>query len=167
MIQVGVDVERIERFSRLTGGWEPFYQRVYTPAERSAFGRDAQLLALCLTAKEAVAKVLGTGLSLGPGGKADCRDIEISCGPRGSQPEVKLAGKALAIKEALGLSRVLLLWHHGSGYAYSIAGAGGVGHEPQLRRGLTIALDSLIARLTALERWNSTSAHRRSAHSRE
>src|SRR5258708_33049949 len=131
MIHLGIDVESVNRFRRMKGVWEPFYRRVYTPAERAAFGTDPILLSLCLTAKEAVAKVLGTGLYLGDPGRVDSREIEITCDVSGRDPQVHLSGRALEVKEHLQLACVLLLLYHNSEYAYSISGAGDAGLAPQ------------------------------------
>ena len=159
MIQLGIDVVRVERFCRLSGGWGPFYRRVYTASERTMFGETPALLALCLTAKEAVAKVLGTGLSLGAHTEVDCREIEITCDPGGQHPSVRLIGSALRIKDELKLSRVILFWHHNYEYAFSVAGAGDAGFEPQLTRALRGALGSLILRVAALKRKRRVTPH--------
>lgn len=157
MVQVGIDIVRIEQFSQLSSGWAPFYRRVYTATERTAFGKDPVLLALCLTAKEAVAKVLGTGLSLGAGEEVDCTEIEVTCDAGGQYPSVRLSGSALKIKDELKLSRVVLFWYHDLDCAFSVAGAGDADVEQQLTCALKAALCSLIKCVAFLSRKRSTS----------
>ena len=156
MVQVGIDVVRIERFSRLSNGWGPFYRRVYTTTEQTAFGKDPVLLALCLTAKEAVAKVLGTGLSLGAGPEVACTELEITCALGGQYPSVRLSGSAMKIRDELRLSRIVLVWYHDLDCAFSIAAAGDAGLEQQLTCALKATLCSLIKRVAASSRKRGT-----------
>jgi holo-[acyl-carrier protein] synthase len=123
MIRVGIDLENIKRFDLIQKGRKrAFYQRVYTPAERSAYGTDPVALALCFTAKEAVAKALGTGLTLGIPHCVSPIDIETLCSRRENQPRVSLWGKAQEVAWELHLSEIILYWHHNGRLAFSIAG---------------------------------------------
>lgn len=157
MISLGVDLEHIERFSFLRRpGGRAFYERVYSPTERGLFGQDLTGLTLCFTAKEAVAKVLRSGLALGEPGYAACAEIQIQSGRDLSQPRVILVGRARVLAQAQGFSCVLLAWTHDGGLACSLAlGTDGTGEETTLR-------DALSALL-----WNVSGKLKRSALSAE
>jgi phosphopantetheine--protein transferase-like protein len=123
MVSVGIDLERIVRFVCIPkGDGSAFYRRVYTPAERLACGKNPVLLALCFTAKEAVSKALGTGLTLGEPHRVAPTDIEILWGRGGHQPRVNLRDTAQEVAQELNLSEIILYWHHNRRLACSIAG---------------------------------------------
>ena len=80
VVSIGIDLEHVERFAGMgRAAWSAFYERVFTPAEQSEFGNSALSLALCFSAKEAVSKVLGTGLHINQSDEVCCKDIEINC----------------------------------------------------------------------------------------
>ena len=123
VVRVGIDLARIERFTFVQRRHSnAFYRRAYTSAEQLLFGKNPVLLALCFTAKEAVSKVLGTGLSLGKSENVDCLDIEIRLASASSTPEVFLRGMARARAKQLGLTEIMLFWYYNDRLACSIAG---------------------------------------------
>ncbi len=144
----GIDIERINRFrfiERRAGRF--FYERVFTTAERASYGHALVPLALCFTAKEAVAKTLGAGLDLGSGGAVGCTDIEIICARGIEGPRVGLAGRARARAEASGLFRIALCWREARGLACSLAaGATSETEFEELQRALRRSLRALVAR---------------------
>jgi holo-[acyl-carrier protein] synthase len=161
VIHVGIDIERVERFSFVQkAGGRIFRQRIYTPTERSLCEEDPLLLALCFTAKEAVAKVLGAGLHLGPPGDVHCQEIEATWGMEFNHPKVTLRGGALRKAEDLGITNLILLWRLKRGLAFSLAGgtdtAGGAAElRDSLKPSLAIvaaALDRMAARSNLEER---------------
>ncbi len=78
MTGLGIDLERVARFSGDALGCSPaFLSRVFGERERSAWHGDPAAAALCFTAKEAIAKALGTGLGLKRGPGVPCQDIEV------------------------------------------------------------------------------------------
>ena len=146
MVRVGIDLECIDRFALvLKPGGEAFYQRVYTPSERMTFGRSLELLALAFTAKEAVAKVLGTGLSPDTAHGVTGQEIEIYlASPPDQHLAVVFRGKAQGVASRLGLSEVLLCWARNRRLACTVAVGGkdlprGVWHEA-----LRVALRSML-----------------------
>lgn len=149
MIGLGVDLEHIERFSFLRRpGGGAFYERVYSPIEKRLFGQDLTGLTLCFTAKEAVAKVLRSGLALGEQGFATCAEIQIQSARGLSQPRVILVGRARVLAQAQRCSRVLLAWTHDDDLACSIAlGTDGTGEEDELRDALNALLGEVSGTL--------------------
>ncbi len=96
---VGIDLEPVARFRRGgPGASEAFRRRVLTPGESRRCRGDAAAVARCFTAKEAVAKALGVGLSLGEAPGVRCLDIEVA----GRGGRVRLRGRALALARARG-----------------------------------------------------------------
>jgi phosphopantetheine--protein transferase-like protein len=145
MLRVGIDLERIERFVfDRTPGRQAFYQQVYTPTERKLFGKDPVRLALCFTAKEAVSKVLGTGLGLGDASRVSCPDIEIHHEPGMSQPEVVLKRQAQAVANQLDVIRIVLDWYHNHHLACTIAAGGDPLEVVNLGPALQQALQQVI-----------------------
>ena len=101
MAEIGVDIieiprieEAIERFGMR------FLRRVYTEKEIDAYQKRVSSLCTRFAAKEAVMKVLGTGM-YGVGWK----DIEILSAPSG-KPTVYLHGPAQARFESLGFKSI-------------------------------------------------------------
>jgi holo-[acyl-carrier protein] synthase len=133
-----VDVQRLRRLIERHG--ERFLGRCFT-ADEVAYARRrpqrfAEHLAARFAAKEAVMKVLGTGLRHGIGW---C-DIEVVRLPSG-QPTLRLEGQALEIARQRGIAR----WHLSLSHVTSHATASAIGlreesagisalgnpHEPQ------------------------------------
>jgi holo-[acyl-carrier protein] synthase len=118
---VGIDLESIERFNLVTKpGGRAFFDRVYTSGERASASGNPVLLALYYTAKEAVAKALGTGLDLS-GAAVSGKDIEIRWTPGEERPTVVLWRGAAARAESLHVSDVAVCWEHTPRLACAIA----------------------------------------------
>ncbi len=100
MLRCGIDMidihrveDGIERFG------ERFLNRFFTPGEREDCADQAHRLAARLAAKEAVSKVLGTGI-----GVVGWREIEIR-GDEQGRPTLHLHGAAAAVSAELGLTQ--------------------------------------------------------------
>ncbi len=90
-----VDIHRLEdRNPRIR---ERFLQRVYTPVELTECAGSYASLAGRFAAKEAVSKLLGTGI-----GRVAWQDIEVRRGPQG-EPVLHLHGEAQRIARQQGL----------------------------------------------------------------
>lgn len=95
---VGVDLIEVERVEKACQRWgDKFKTRVFTPSELELCGGDLYCLASRFAAKEAVAKVLGTGI-----GPVSWKEIEILRDGAG-KPLLKLSGKALTKASELGI----------------------------------------------------------------
>lgn len=120
MIRIGLDLTQVDRFSFLhTSGGQMFYRRVYTEAEQIVYKDSLCELAACFAGKEAVSKVLGTGLSFGEPDRVSCTDIEILLG----QPHVRLFNQAQRIAHQLGLANVVLRYFFAESHIVAVAGA--------------------------------------------
>jgi phosphopantetheine--protein transferase-like protein len=149
MIRVGIDLTPIERFAfiRRQGG-NAFYQRVYTPLEQSTFGKDLLSLALCFAAKEAISKMLGTGLSLDQPNTVACRDIEISFSRGMHQPKAILTGNAHSVAWQLQIHEIALYLHHNHQVACAIVGGTDISTAiSELRSSLMESLMILVPKL--------------------
>ena len=112
MLYVGIDLIRPTRFGIIdTLGGAAFYSRVFTPGEQIACGRSHTLLAVCFAAKEAVSKLLKTGLSIQGGGCVTCHSIEIFDVDT-SEPKVHLTDAAFQAAQRLKLVQIVL--HRGN-----------------------------------------------------
>jgi len=116
MTEIGVDIieipriaEAIERFG------ERFLRRVYTEREVAAYRKRTSSLATRFAAKEAVMKVLGTGMR-----GVSWHDIEILSAPSG-KPVVHLHGKALERFESLGLESITVSLSDSKEHAVAVA----------------------------------------------
>lgn len=100
---VGIDLAEIAPIRRmLAEHGERFLRRVYTAPEQAACAGRAARLAALFAAKEAAAKMLGSGLAyLAPGGVDPC-ELEVVAG-HPARLRLVLHGAALARAEALGL----------------------------------------------------------------
>ena len=112
MQRVGVDIIEIARIrATLERFGARFLGRIYTPAELAyARGRAPQLAAR-FASKEAVMKLLGTGIR-GVG----WREVEV-VRQRSGAPAVALHGRALQRAQRLGLGEVSLSISHSREYA--------------------------------------------------
>jgi holo-[acyl-carrier protein] synthase len=112
IIGIGLDVVEIGRIRDLHLRHGPrFIERVYTEEERIRIGRfadPAPYLAGRWAVKEAVLKVLGTGLT----GGVTWKDINVVRDPSGA-PRVKLSGIARDRARELGIGRILTSITHG------------------------------------------------------
>ncbi|WP_444979461.1 holo-ACP synthase [Desulfocucumis palustris] len=126
MLGIGTDIIEIERIEKAVNRYGfRFLNRVYTAAETglcSSRKDPYPCYAARFAAKEAVLKALGTGL-------AGCRwtDVEV-CGTPSGAPEVKLAGRAVELAGAAGVTAVLLSLSHdrGRAVAFAVALKGGM-----------------------------------------
>jgi len=101
VLRTGVDLLSLERFARVRDRFgERFLNRVFTPLEREQCGHSVQSLAGCFALKEAVSKVLGTGLWRS--GVA-WQDIEILRDQVTGEPSLRLSDHARAVAEARGV----------------------------------------------------------------
>lgn len=111
---LGVDIIEIKRIEKAVERSEKFTARVFTAGERdycqNRKGSGASLAAR-FAAKEAVAKVLGTGI-----GAINWTDIEVVGGHKG-KPEIRLHNAAASLAEELGLSYFALSMSHSREYA--------------------------------------------------
>ena len=119
-LSVGTDIIELERIRAAVGRYgSRFVERVYTESERA---RASQLrdptpfFAGRFAAKEAVLKVLGTGLR----GGIRWRDVNVVREPSGA-PTVVLEGEAREVALRIGLERVLLSISHCREYAVAHA----------------------------------------------
>lgn len=94
----GIDAIEPDRIAATIDRWgERFLGRIFTPAERTLCQNRIASLAARFAAKEATAKVLGTGL-----GDVAWREIEILANERG-RPVLVLHGSAATRAAQLGL----------------------------------------------------------------
>ena len=124
IVSTGIDIVEIDRIRAAHERYRlRFELRVYTPAERTRIATlkdPAPYLAGRWAVKEAVLKVLGTGLTQG----ITWQDVEVLREPSGA-PRVELGGRALERAGALGITRILVSITHGKDLA--VAQALGVG----------------------------------------
>ncbi len=112
IIAVGIDIVEIDRIREAYRRYaDRFAHRIYSEAERARIARlvdPAPYLAGRWAVKEAVMKVLGTGLSRG----VTFRDIQVIREPSGA-PTVKLSGVAQEIAHSLGIGQIMVSITHG------------------------------------------------------
>ncbi|MCY3542757.1 MAG: holo-ACP synthase [Chloroflexi bacterium] len=112
MLVTGVDIIEIVRVKRVYAQYgERFLRRIYTDAEKAYCRGRAPQLASRFAAKEAVMKLLGTGVR-----GVHWRDIEVVRG-RGQAPHIKLHGTAKARAERIGLTDIALSLSHSREFA--------------------------------------------------
>jgi len=125
--EAGIDgIEPARIAAAVTRHGERFLGRIFTPAERLICRERTNSLAARFAAKEAVAKVLGTGL-----GTIAWREIEILANERG-RPVLVLHGVAAARAAQLGLRHWSVSLTHLTGLALAMVVAG-AGSDPQGR----------------------------------
>jgi holo-[acyl-carrier protein] synthase len=106
-VEVGVDTIEIERIANaLEKFGQRFLNRIYTKRERERYGKRPAELAARFAAKEAVMKVLGTGVR-----GIRWRDIEVLPNRRG-KPIVKLHETAANRARLLGFRHVAVSLTH-------------------------------------------------------
>lgn len=119
IVSIGTDLVSVRR---IEGVWQRygdrFVRRILTPQERSALpGKAAaHYLARRFSAKEAVAKALGTGMAAGTG----WQQLEI-LHAKGGRPLVKVLGAAKARLQYLGADEVHLSISDEKDYALAFA----------------------------------------------
>lgn len=107
MVFVGIDLIEIERIGRTYARYgQRFLDRVYTPREQAYCRGRAPQLASRFAAKEAVMKLLGTGVR----GVA-WREIEV-VRERGRAPEILLHARADARARRMGIVRIAVSLSH-------------------------------------------------------
>jgi holo-[acyl-carrier protein] synthase len=116
--RVGLDALHLPSWGRyLEVGGEPFLHRVYSEAELRDTEGNPERLAGRFAAKEAVLKVLGTGIcAIGLGA------VEV-LGEESGRPRVKLGPSAGRIAESLSLSAFEVSICHEGDYALAMATA--------------------------------------------
>ena len=112
MLVTGVDIIEIERVKRVYAQYgERFLRRIYTDAEAAYCRGRAPQLASRFAAKEAVMKLLGTGVR-----GVRWRDIEVVRG-RGQAPSIRLSCTATARAERIGLTDIAVSLSHSREFA--------------------------------------------------
>ncbi|MFC2040402.1 holo-ACP synthase [Chloroflexota bacterium] len=115
---VGTDIVETARIGHAAARWgDRFLVRVFTPREIEHCRGRAEKLAGRFAAKEAGAKLLGSGL-----GRIGWQDIETLALP-GGQPQMVLHGHAQQLAGELGVSHISLSLSHTSLYAIAVAAA--------------------------------------------
>jgi holo-[acyl-carrier protein] synthase len=116
MIYTGIDLIEIPRVAGVLERYpERFLVKIFTEGEqRYARGRPHQL-ASRFAAKEAVMKLLGTGVRGVP-----WKSIEVTR-KRGGAPEILLHGPAKARAEKMGITRIALSLSHSREFATASA----------------------------------------------
>lgn len=119
MEQIGVDLIEVKRIQKAIEKWgERFLKKAFTNRERDFCEKRKnkyESYAVRFAAKEAVSKVLGTGLKRG----VALRDIEILDNEK-SRPTVILYGKAKDLSNSSN-SRIILSLSHTKEYAIAMA----------------------------------------------
>ncbi len=110
MIATGIDLVEVQRIEESLARYgERFLARVFTASELAYCRGRPQQLAARFAAKEAVSKVLGTGIQHRDG--VGWREIQIVSNERG-QPSVELTGRAAQRAANLGLSTFAISLSH-------------------------------------------------------
>jgi holo-[acyl-carrier protein] synthase len=116
MIRTGVDLIEVERIDRaILRHGDRFFERFFTARELVETFGHTPALAARFSAKEAVAKALGTGI-----GDVGWKDIEITKG-KSKEPILVLHGPAKAIADELGLVHWTISLSHTHEHAVAIA----------------------------------------------
>ena len=116
MIKTGIDLIRTNRLAEVDPAIrERFIKRVFTPTEQEQARGDLESLSGIFAAKEAISKVLGTGI-----GKVAWQEIEIIHAPSG-EPSVQLHGKASEVAQKRGLRHWSVSITHDGGLAAAVA----------------------------------------------
>ena len=112
----GIDIVEISRIQRAAERWDRrFLQRIYTEAELTLCRNKPQSLAVRFAGKEAVMKLLGTGIR-----GVSWRDIEILAHP-GGKPLLNLYGGARREADNLDLGDIDVSLAHTDDYAIASA----------------------------------------------
>ena len=113
---IGTDIVEIDRIKQAIDRWgERFLHRVYTEPELNLYGQRSQALAASFASKEAVMKLLGTGVK-GVG----WQDIETLNNPSG-KPLIKLYGRAQNEANELGIKEIDVSLAHSREHAIAAA----------------------------------------------
>jgi holo-[acyl-carrier protein] synthase len=113
---IGIDIIEIARIEQAVSRWgERFLKRIYTQKELELYQGRAAPLAACFAGKEAVMKVLGTGIK-----GVDWQEIEILPDSKGA-PLVYLHNKAQCRAEEVTLKEIAISLSHSREYAFASA----------------------------------------------
>ena len=129
IIAIGTDIIEISRIEAASKNKPGFRERILTKKEvdlLASKGNRSSSLAASFAAKEAVSKVLGTGI-----GEVAWHDIEILNNDKGA-PYVRLHGRAKEIALQLGIDEILISITHDKRIAYANA----LGQQVNKREGL-------------------------------
>jgi holo-[acyl-carrier protein] synthase len=130
IIATGVDIVEVKRILRLMNDYTVhFTNRVFTETEIAECTKkraSEQHFAGRFATKEAVLKLLGTGLSSG----VRWRDIATTVDDSGS-PSVALRGRAKEIAQKMGIEKILISISHSDNYAVAFAIGEGPNMEAQ------------------------------------
>lgn len=122
MLRVGVDLIQVGRVEAIIERYgERFLRKIFTPSELAYGAGRAHSLAARFAAKEAVSKLLGSGIQHQDG--VDWLEIEVISTERGD-PQVLLHGRAATRAEDLGLREIALSLSHTHDHAIAFV----VGH---------------------------------------
>ena len=112
MLINGVDIIEIHRVKRVFDSYgQRFLDRIFTLEEKRYCRGRAPQLASRFAAKEAVMKLLGTGVR-----GVRWKDVEVAR-QRGQAPKIVLHGTALARAERIGLKQIALSLSHSNEFA--------------------------------------------------
>lgn len=112
MLINGVDIIEIHRVKRVFDSYgQRFLDRIFTLEEKRYCRGRAPQLASRFAAKEAVMKLLGTGVR-----GVRWKDVEVTR-QRGQAPKIVLHGTALARAERIGLKQIALSLSHSNEFA--------------------------------------------------
>ena len=118
-LATGVDIVKISRITKILSSYKgKFYEKIFTEKEIeyiSSKGNQSTTVAGTFAAKEAVSKVLGTGI-----GSIAWKDIEILRNLNG-KPYVNVLGKGKMIMDDLGIDSIELSISHENEYAIAFA----------------------------------------------
>lgn len=121
MLSVGVDMIEVARIERgIARHGDRFYRRFFTSQEIAYCAGRVTSLAGRFAVKEAVGKVLGTGI-----GDVRWTDIEVVCNERG-RPGLILHNQAKLLAEQLGLTEWSISLSHTNTHAIGFAAATGM-----------------------------------------
>lgn len=115
---IGTDLIEIDRIRRAISRHSRFLERVFTRNELDLFesrSMDTASIAANFAGKEAVLKVLGTGIT-----GLSWKDIEILRETSG-KPYVRLSGPAAALAEQLDIEEILISLSHSKTQALAFA----------------------------------------------
>ncbi len=110
MLSTGIDLVEVQRIEESIARYgERFLARVFTASELAYCRGRPQQLAARFAAKEAVSKLLGTGIHHRDG--VGWREIQIVSNERG-QPSVQLSGRAAQRATEIGLRNFAISLSH-------------------------------------------------------
>jgi len=118
LTSIGTDIIEIDRIRRAISRHSRFLERVFTRNELDLFesrGMDMASIAANFAGKEAVLKVLGTGIT-----GLSWKDIEILREMSG-KPYVRLSGSAADLAEQLEIEEILISLSHSKTQALAFA----------------------------------------------